>query len=177
MGEIVLIIREATLFDAAGIAKVHVDSWRTTYKNILPDDYLEKLSYEQRTELWIRNISKEGNYVFVAEDDGGQIIGFTDGGKGEENNIENSGDLTTIYILEEFQGMGIGKKLLQKIFETFEKLQFNTIFVEVLEENKSKYFYEALGAELFQTEKIRIAGTNLNLLVYQWRDFSRIVVS
>lgn len=28
-------IRRAILTDASGIARVHVDSWRTTYKNII----------------------------------------------------------------------------------------------------------------------------------------------
>jgi len=46
-----MIIRKAKLDDATGIAKVHVDSWRTTYKGIIPDDFLNNLSYEQRTEL------------------------------------------------------------------------------------------------------------------------------
>lgn len=38
-------IRKAVLADSKGIAKVHVDSWRTTYKNIIPDEFLKKLSY------------------------------------------------------------------------------------------------------------------------------------
>ncbi|MHC0551926.1 hypothetical protein [Salinicoccus sp. CNSTN-B1] len=60
-------IRKAHLKDAEGVARVHVDSWRTTYGGIIPDDYLNGLSYEQRTELWKNNIGKKGNYVLVAE--------------------------------------------------------------------------------------------------------------
>lgn len=71
-------IRKARLKDAEGIARVHVDSWRTTYKGIIPDDYLNSLSYEQRTELWKNNIGKKGNYVLVAENTEEQVIGFTD---------------------------------------------------------------------------------------------------
>jgi hypothetical protein len=40
-------VREANPTDAAAIAKVHVDSWRTTYKSIVPDDFLANLSYEE----------------------------------------------------------------------------------------------------------------------------------
>ena len=74
-------IREARLTDAAGIAKVHVDSWRTTYRGIIPDEYLDKLSYEQRTELWKKNISEADNYVIVAETDEEEIIGFATANK------------------------------------------------------------------------------------------------
>ena len=46
-------IRRATSSDAANIAKVHVDSWRTTYQNVLPTDFLESLSYEKRKNYGI----------------------------------------------------------------------------------------------------------------------------
>lgn len=68
--------RQATSQDAKRIAKVHVDSWRTTYQGIIPDSYLDSLSYEQRTALWKRNIADEGNYIVVAENEDGEIVGF-----------------------------------------------------------------------------------------------------
>lgn len=74
-------IRTAILDDAKRIAKVHVDSWRTTYRNIIPDEFLKRLSYEQRTDSWISNISREGNFVFVAVNNDEEIVGFTDCGK------------------------------------------------------------------------------------------------
>ncbi|XRG80753.1 hypothetical protein V5E38_10815 [Rossellomorea sp. GAMAL-10_SWC] len=92
-------IRNATLTDASGIAKVHVDSWKTTYKNIMPDALLQKLSYDQRTDSWNKNLTEEGTYVFVAENNEGEIIGFATCGKREENQVDNSGDLTSIYLL------------------------------------------------------------------------------
>src|SRR5699024_9408481 len=81
-----MIIRSASLVDAEGISKVHVDSWRTTYENIVPKEYLDNLSYSQRTELWKRNIGDKKNFVIVAENNGGQIIGFADAWKRENNN-------------------------------------------------------------------------------------------
>jgi L-amino acid N-acyltransferase YncA len=95
-------IRKATFADAKGIAKVHVDSWKSTYKNIILDEFLKKLSYDQRTDLWNRNISKEGNYVFVAENNEGEIVGFADCGKRENNNVYNSGDFNIYYLLKEY---------------------------------------------------------------------------
>ncbi|WP_379147771.1 GNAT family N-acetyltransferase [Paenibacillus sp. sgz500992] len=170
-----MIIRESKISDAKGIAKVHVDCWRTTYRNIMPDEFLEKLSYEQRTRLWMRNLSKDDNYVFVAENNLGEVIGFADGGKRETNTVENSGDLTSIYVLEQYQGLGIGRQLLRILFLQFEKLSINRVFVEVLEGNKSRYFYEAFGAEWIQTEKVKIAGSELNLLVYEWKGIGSVL--
>ena len=44
-------IRRAKLDDAPGIAKVHVESWRTTYKGIIPNDFLNNLSYEAKNRV------------------------------------------------------------------------------------------------------------------------------
>lgn len=64
-------IRKANSVDATSIAKVHVDSWRTTYKGIIPDEFLNNLSYEQRTELWKENLARVDNYIVVAENNEG----------------------------------------------------------------------------------------------------------
>lgn len=112
-----MIIRKANLNDAQGIAKVHVDSWRTTYKGIIPDVFLSNLSYAQRTDLWNKNIAKEDNYVVIAENNEDQIIGFADAWKRADNLTKGSVDLTSIYLLEEYQGNGIGKRLFKELFK------------------------------------------------------------
>ncbi|KWW17660.1 GNAT family acetyltransferase [Peribacillus simplex] len=170
-----MLIREATVADAEGIAIVHVDSWRTTYKNIIPNDFLAKPSYHKRKASWIENISNEGNHVYVAENGDGRIVGFINGGKRAKNPVADSGDLTAIYIVEEFQGMGIGKKLLKQLFLKLEELGFHSILVEVLDGNKSRFFYEAFGAKVIKSEPIKIAGEALTLLVYEWKDTALVL--
>lgn len=39
-----MILREARLDDASAIARVHVDTWLSTYRGIVPEEYLSKLS-------------------------------------------------------------------------------------------------------------------------------------
>lgn len=65
-------IRKAIVTDAKGIAKVHVDSWKTTYANILPDEYLNHLSYESREQMWANAIQYGG--IYVAENNEGIIV-------------------------------------------------------------------------------------------------------
>jgi len=38
------LIRAATPTDAAGIAAVHVQSWRDTYAGLLPDEFLARMT-------------------------------------------------------------------------------------------------------------------------------------
>ena len=49
-------IRKAKLVDAKGIAHVHMDSWLATYRGIVPDTYLDQISYGAREELWNDNL-------------------------------------------------------------------------------------------------------------------------
>ena len=168
-------IRKARLKDAEGIAKVHVDSWRTTYKGIIPDDYLNSLSYEQRTELWKNNIGNKGNYVLVAENTEEQVIGFTDAWKRDNNDEENSIDLTSIYLLENYQGMGVGKQLLKTLFEHFNQEGYDKVYVEVLEENNTRFFYEYYGANLVKTVETHIAGAVLKESIYQWESIEEVL--
>ncbi|MDQ0351942.1 ribosomal protein S18 acetylase RimI-like enzyme [Alkalibacillus filiformis] len=163
-------IREANISDASGIGKVHVDSWRSTYKGIVPDEYLNNMTYEKREKLWINNISAQDQYIIVAEDETGQIVGFASGGKRVTNEHEDSGDLTSIYILEEFQGQGVGTQLMKEMFAYFRKVGYHTIFVEVLKSNESKFFYEAFEAVHNETSSITIQGKELDLLIYKWTE-------
>ncbi|MEN2767671.1 GNAT family N-acetyltransferase [Ornithinibacillus xuwenensis] len=169
-------IREGKFSDAKAIARVHVDCWRTTYSGIIKDEYLNRLSYEQRTELWERNISRDDNHVFVAENPEGKIIGFVDGGRERSGNYPGyDGDITSIYILSEYQGQGVGKQLLQVLFQRFISLQMNTALVWVLADNSSKTFYENMGARLIVDNKsITIGGDDLVLLAYGWDDIQLI---
>jgi hypothetical protein len=47
-----MIIRSARVEDAAAIAEVHVETWRTTYAGMLPDNFLLNLSEEKYEARW-----------------------------------------------------------------------------------------------------------------------------
>lgn len=162
-------IRQASKNDVRGIAKVHVDSWRTTYKGLFAQSMLDHLTYEKREELWRKNLDREENIQYVAEEDNGNIIGFADGSvRTKENKI---GDLTSIYLLQEYQGLGVGKELLKRVFADLKEQDCQRIYVEVLEGNKASTFYEACGGQLEERKVIERAGDELRLLIYKW-DFS-----
>lgn len=39
-------IRKASEEDKKAVARVYVEGWRTTYRGLVPDDYLDELLYE-----------------------------------------------------------------------------------------------------------------------------------
>jgi hypothetical protein len=52
---------------------------------------------------------------------------------------------------------------------------YEKIFVEVLEENKTRFFYEYYGAKLVQTVQIKIVGKILNELIYVWEKVDDVI--
>ena len=168
-----MMIRRAKMADAAAIAKVHVDSWRTTYKDIVPHDFLKNMTYEKRKRLW-ESVLLEG-CVFVAENGEGQIIGFVTGGRERSGEYEDfQGELSTLYIVDAYQRRGLGKRLVKTLIEEIEALGFSSMVVSVLEKNESKRFYEALGGQVIDKVEVEIGGKKLNELVYGWRNISSL---
>ncbi len=170
-----MVIRKAELKDIAGIAKVHVDSWRTTYKGIVPDTFLNSLSYESREQIWKRGI--EENHIYIAEDENGQIVGFATGGKERTGKYEAyKGELYAIYLFEEQQGNGLGKKLIKSVVDDLLDKKLNSMLIWALEENPACGFYEKLGGKKVDTAEIEIDGQKLGEIAFGWNDLSGIFV-
>ncbi|WP_010676680.1 GNAT family N-acetyltransferase [Bacillus timonensis] len=165
-------IRKAILCDAKGIAKVHVDSWKTTYSGIVPDEFLQQLSYEAKENMWKKGIPN--GHVFVGENEQGEIVGFACGGKERSGSYENyHGELYAIYILQEYQRQGLGKRLVVPVVKQLLNKNINTMLVFVLEENKSCLFYEGLGACKLDTVEDEIGGKKVKEAVYGWDDLKQ----
>jgi hypothetical protein len=47
------VIRPAQPDDALAMARAHVDTWRTSYAGVVPDEHLANLSYERCQANWI----------------------------------------------------------------------------------------------------------------------------
>ena len=105
-------IRRALPSDAPGIARVHVESWRSTYVGIVPDDYLASLDCRERERIWRRLISYESQATYVAQHKRVGIVGFVNGGSAREDDMAYTGELYAIYLLEQQQRQGIGRRLV-----------------------------------------------------------------
>ena len=77
-------IRQAIDSDARGIARVHIDSWRSTYAGIVPADHLAGLDYDEREARWHRILADRRQNAFVAGDADGRIVGFASRRPGAE---------------------------------------------------------------------------------------------
>lgn len=137
-----ILIRKANENDASGIAYVNTYTWLTTYKDLLPNEVLEdrKKTMKDRIPLIKDSIKKQDNtYVAV---DNNKVIGFISYGKSRNNEYLNSGEIYAIYVLDDYQGLGIGKKLFLTGIKELIDMGYNNMILNVLEGNKTINFYE-----------------------------------
>ena len=169
-----MIIREAQPADARGIARVHVESWRTSYAGLVPADFLAALSIEQREARWQAILADPDaqQFNFVAEDPHGHIAGFASGGPERDDDLVYRGELYAIYLLASQQRQGVGRQLIQATAARLLKLGFSSMLVWVLADNRpARSFYEAMGGQLLDKKKeLTIAGARLAEVAYGWLD-------
>jgi GNAT superfamily N-acetyltransferase len=165
-------IREAGHADAASMARVHVDSWRTTYRGIVSEAYLAKLSYKRRTDAWFRmlNSPQPGEFHFVAEDDAGNIVGIASGGLERSGDPVYRGELYGIYILQEHQRRGIGRQFTLAVVDRLLLAGFQSMLVWVLADNPACGFYDRLGGQHVRTDSREMGGVTLAVVAYGWTD-------
>ena len=167
------VIREATPEDVPGIARVHVDSWRTTYKGIVPQRIIDSFTYEQREALWRRYIPGNASFVYVAEEDG-QVVGFASGGPAREDAPNHAAELYAIYLLQEHQGKGIGRRLFDAVVRELVRRGLYSMAIWVIAENPACGFYEAMGGRKVY-EREEEAGDKMLLEIgYGWDDITTL---
>ena len=161
-------IRRAEGRDAAGISHVHVQSWRTTYEGMVPEEFLASLNEEERVPRWQEWLACDIS-IFVAEAFG-EVVGFAGGGAIREPFPPYDAELYTIYLLKQRQGCGIGKRLLHALATDLMEKNYSSLLVWVLEQNPAVRFYKNAGAQYLRSRQIGIGGAQLPELALGWPD-------
>jgi ribosomal protein S18 acetylase RimI-like enzyme len=168
-----MIIRPAEEQDIPSIARVHVESWRTTYRGILADSFLAGLSYQKHEDRHRRYMAQPGGFHYVADLPAAGIVGFLMGGPERSGDILFPGELYAIYILEQHRRQGIGSALIQQWAGSLRRAGLNSALVWVLQANKSAAaFYQRLGSIQIREQMIDIGGSSLKEIAYGWNDLS-----
>ena len=173
----VSIIRYATTEDAAGIARVHAESWRSAYRGIVPDDYLDSIDVEEWAGRHRRNMAEaaDSSVSYVAEVRG-EIVGWAAGGPNHIPESAYSGELYTIYLLPQYQRIGNGRRLIAAIAGWLMESGFESMILWVLAENwPARQFYEALGGAYVQDGKFVVGGVSLPEVAYGWQDLAPLL--
>jgi ribosomal protein S18 acetylase RimI-like enzyme len=173
-------IREAVPADAEGIARVHVDSWRTTYPGIMPQEHLDALSVSEYEQMWwgrLRFAGLNQPLVSVAETEDRQLVGFVSGGAERSRDANYLGEIYALYLLQPFQRQGLGRQLVQNMARRLHAGGFQTLLIWVNAQNPACRFYEALGSIAARTGQREIKGVIYDDIGYGWdaEAFQRLI--
>lgn len=170
-------IRRATIEDASAIAAVHVASWRSTYRGIVPVEYLASLNALEREAMWREQLARDpsGHCVLVAVDDVGAIVGFAAGGRERTGDAEYDGELFALYLLEQSQRQGVGRLLVHQVVQALVEQGRRAMLVWALGDNPARRFYERLGGQLSRERTISIGGKDLREVGYGWHDLVELL--
>ena len=104
-------LRRAAPDDWPAVAAIHAASWRSAYRGIYPDCYLDEVVPGERRSFWseaLAAMDPELDALFLAEE-GGEAIGFAC----IRSEAEAAGPLLdNLHVLPERKGEGIGRRLI-----------------------------------------------------------------
>lgn len=168
-------IRRAVLDDAHSIAAVQVNSWRTTYTGIVSEDYLRQLQIDTRENRWKQVIQENAKerIMLVVADARGEIVGFASAGPTFHHNEYNyEGELYALYLLENYQQQGIGRRLVNAVMDHFKAVGIHSMLTLALEQNPACRFYVKMGAQVVGKVEITIGEQTLSELVLGWENLN-----
>lgn len=146
-------IRETTFADLAALARLHVETWNATYPGAR-----SKPTYAIRERQWREafHVADGSWFCFVIERRDGQLIGFAKGTRSAHP--EFSGQLNKIYLLREYQRLGLGRRLVGHVARRFLSQGISSMILFAEPQNPSCAFYEALEAERLRDDAGRFHG-------------------
>jgi GNAT superfamily N-acetyltransferase len=122
---------------------------------MMPDEILDQMTVENPPKRSKQPDPKlvESKRAFVATDKNGEIIGFSAGGISRTNDHDFPSELWAIYVLQSYQGQGIGKALFEAVHREL-SVSYKKMIIWVLEKNHSAHrFYENLGGTKLDLKK------------------------
>lgn len=161
-------LRRAVPHDAPAIARTHVDSWRSAYRNLVRCDRLAKMDYGRGAERFRESILAGLEDVFVAEESG-NVVGFLAFGdcRDSDVNSETTGEIYAMYLLPEYWRKGIGRGMCREAERILKSRAYLQATLWVLEGNKkARRFYDAMGFTADGASKVLNIGRPLKALRY-----------
>ena len=173
------LIREADFDDAAGIADVHVRSWRAAYRDILPAAYLDGMSDIRHAAMWADVLDQPDRIgvTLIAEAEKHGIIGFADCSRERGTTARDQGEITALYVLPDLQRRGVGLALVRAGARALAAGGMTQLGIWVLQENAAaRDFYAHIGGELSETRRSSFLGLDLTEVCYRWTDVAPLLV-
>ena len=152
-------IRDIKKEDIPQVVDIQISGWRTAYKGIIDDEYLENMNYEERIKMRQKDYKETG--FIVAEHDN-EVVGFcryTDNMEKTPETPEVDCELRALYVKPELKHNGIGKKMFQYAVNEFKNIGKTKMVLWCLKDNVlARKFYEKMGGKIIKERLIHIGN-------------------
>lgn len=157
-------IETAAIAHVQGIAQVHVASWQSAYKGILPAKLLKALSVSDRAAMWMQIIEQKSADVWVATRDD-KVFGFVSVAPSRDADaLPNTAEIQAIYMAPTEWSTGAGRRLIQAAMQGISARHFAYVTLWVLADNvRAIRFYENAGfvCDLAANKSIELGGVSV----------------
>ena len=138
-------IVKAKVEDALAISIINAFTWKTRYTGIVSDSIINERmkNVYQNANKYKERIIEDGQYIVAKVD--GVVVGFSLFDKSEK--YDGLGELYALYLLECFNGYGIGKMLFEKTKEQLQNMGYDKFVCNCLTKNPTMEFYAHMGGE------------------------------
>ena len=158
-------IKAAKTGDVKSIAALYVYNHRTTYKNLLPAEYFEKLTEAYAEKKWSTYIADKNNRVWVAEEDG-DFLGFAASTVDDE--LSDVWYLDSLHVCENARGKGVGTALIKEVGRYAYENGYSKMSICIVKGNDNAgKLYRKLGARHYKDFENKTMSRSEKLL---WED-------
>lgn len=133
---------------------------------------MERITVERRTKAFEERFQSDSYKMYVAEGAESGIIGFADCGEPRHRIEPYQSELYAIFLLPEFQGAGVGRRLFAMCVEAVVKSGRSSMYLLALENSPYRSFYDKLGGVVIEKRQVEIEGTMFDAVVYGWKNLS-----
>ena len=153
-------IRKVEKADVEVLAKIAKQTFRETFAHGNTEEQLQEC-FEEAYNLRVLSTELEDpdseTYFIMHEEEIAGFLKVNWGNAQTERELENAFEIQRLYVLQTYQGFGLGKQLFEFALEHAEKKGFSWAWLGVWEHNtKAQAFYNRYGFEKFSQHRFMV---------------------
>ena len=139
-----LIIRTMEIEDAEAVTDILIDSWQTSYRGIVSNEYLDNMD---KGILADRRRKQYRDYIVAVSE--GRIVGYcwyVNDNSFTKDISEIDSEVIALYVDPKLKRQGLGRRMLSYVIDDLKKQGRKNMIIWCLKENyPSRKFYEKMG--------------------------------
>jgi len=139
-------VRTATPGDVDALGVIHVAAWRTAYRGMMPDAYLDGLDTAARSAMWAQFFEARptDRELRVVVNDGA-VVGFACFGCCRDAESPSDAELHAINLHPDAWGRGLGRLLLADVTDRLSAYGSTAVLWVVTGNTRARGLYESSG--------------------------------